>query len=113
FISQIAVRPDGSLHAVWTGIAMMLPEAPPEAGTSVWHSMSRDGGQTFSTPKQIATHGGLALIGIPTLGMDAQGRLLAVWGQGDSVPEDQLKQVRHRLYAVRSEDGDTWSEPEL
>jgi hypothetical protein len=113
FISQLAVRPDGSLHTVWTAISMVLPDAPPEAATSVWHSVSHDGGRTFSPPKPIATHGGLDLIGIPTLAMDAEGRLLAVWGQGESIPEDQLKQVRHRLYAVRSDDGETWSEPAL
>jgi hypothetical protein len=113
FIGQAVVDPHGALHAVWSGMVMMLPDAPPEAATSLWHAVSRDGGQTFSPPQRIAAHAGLDLIGIPTLGMDARGRLLAVWGQGESLPDDPLKQVRHRLFGVRSEDGETWSEPVL
>jgi hypothetical protein len=113
FISQLVVRPDGSLHVIWTTMVSTLPTAPPEAATSVWHAVSHDGGLTFSAPTAIARHAGLPLIGIPTASMAPDGSILVVLGQGHEVPEEPLVPVRHRLYGIRSADGVTWSEPAL
>jgi hypothetical protein len=110
-MGQLAVRPDGALHVVWALGEITLPGARPESATSVWHAHSRDGGRTFSEPTVAARHAGLPLIGIPTLAGDASGRLLAVWPQGED-PGERLAQVRHHLYAIRSDDGVQWSEPE-
>jgi hypothetical protein len=113
FISQLAVRPDGSLHVVWAAMVQVLPSAPPGAATSIWHAVSRDGGASFGPPTPIAEHAGLPLIGIPAFGVAPDGSMLVVWGQGSELPAEPLAQVRHRLYATRSEDGSSWSEPVL
>jgi hypothetical protein len=74
---------------------------------------SGDGGRTWTKPQAIAPNNGLPLIGILAFGVDPVGGLLVVWGQGSAVPENRLAQVRHRLYAVRSSDGRSWTEPRL
>jgi hypothetical protein len=114
FIGQLGIGPGGDVHFVWTPMLMTLPTAPPGADRSVWHVVSRDGGRTWSVPRAIAPHAGLALIGILAFGVDPRGELLVVWGQGGEVPGDRLAQVRHRLYAVRSGDGGrSWTDPAL
>jgi hypothetical protein len=93
---------------------LFAPEgAPPEALSSVAHVASRDGGETFSAPRPIARHAGLDLLGMPSMTVASDGELMVVWGQGSEVPDDPLVQIRHQLYGIRSDDGETWSEPEL
>jgi hypothetical protein len=112
-IAQLVVRPDGSLHVVWTLMLSASEGAPPGVGDSVWHAVSHDGGKTFDPPVPIATHAGLRLIGIPALGVDPAGRMVVVWGQGTSVPDNPLAQIRHQLYVMSSADGVSWTAPVL
>ena len=121
-MQQIAVRPDGSVHLVWTpagvpGVTDQLnpqSDAPPDAGKLIYHAVSTDGGATFSEPATVASHAGVGMVGIPSLAVDARGAMLWVWGQAGALPDPAVRPVlqpRHRLYAIRSEDGTTWSTP--
>ncbi len=124
--AQVAVRPDGSVHLVWSifslpGITDLigpyLPrgDEPVDAWKHIYHAVSTDGGATFSGPTRVATHAGPGKIGLPTLASDAAGRLLFVYGQAaEALPDPDIRpvrQARHRLYAIRSEDGIRWSAP--
>ncbi len=122
--SQLAVRPDGTVHVVWyvlslPGLTTPLPSrraAPPEAAASIYHAFSSDGGATFSQPRPVATHAGPGMVGIPSLAVDRRGRLLWVWGQAETLPDLKTRpilQPRHRLFGIRSDDGVTWSRPFL
>ncbi len=122
FMQQIAVRPDGSVHLVWTlaggpgrGYPSLLREnAPPEAWNAIYHSVSTDGGVTFSKPVVAATHAGAGLVSIPSLAVDRDGRLLWIWGQAEKLPDLTVRpvpQAQHRLYGICSEDGASWSKP--
>jgi hypothetical protein len=119
---QIAVRPDGSVHSMWTsggmpGLTQMPGGAdnrPPGGGKSIYHAVSTDGGATFSEPTVAGSHAGPGMVGIPSLAVDARGVMLWVWSQADALPDPTARpilQARHRLYAIRSEDGRTWSAP--
>jgi len=119
---QLGVRPDGSIHSLWThgempGIKSLgfgPSTASEDGGRSIYHAVSADGGATFSEPRVVASHAGAGMVGIPSLAVDAEGVMLWVWGQAESLPDHTLRpipQARHRLYAIRSEDGVTWSAP--
>ena len=121
-MQQIAVRPDGSVHVLWT--SAMMPGIPrqlnapadgsPDSGKLIYHVVSRDGGATFSEPKAVAAHEGDGMVGIPSLAVDANGCLLWVWGQTDVLPDPNQRpvlQARHRLFAIRSEKETDWSAP--
>jgi hypothetical protein len=119
---QIAVRPDGSVHSIWTHGAMpgvtklasMPNYAPEDGGKAIYHTVSTDGGATFSEPRVVASHAGAGMVGIPSLAIDPRGVMLWIWGQADALPDPTIRpilQARHLLYAIRSEDGVTWSAP--
>ena len=117
---QLAVRPDGTVHSMWTyGSMPGIPGGgpmgdPPDGGKPIYHAVSTDGGATFSEPKIVGAHAGAGMVGIPSLAVDQKGVMLWVWGQADSLPDPTVRpilQARHRLYAIRSEDGITWSAP--
>ena len=121
-MQQVAVRPDGTVHVVWTCAGMPgMPsglnaqaEGPPETGKHIYHVVSLDGGATFSEPTAVASHAGVGMVGIPTLTADANGSLLWVWGQADVLPDPNHRpvlQARHRLFAIRSETNTAWSPP--
>jgi hypothetical protein len=121
-MQQVGVRPDGSVHLIWTvgslpGIAGQQPaktDAPADAGSAISHAVSVDGGHSFSATRTIAHNAGMGKVGIPSLAIDPGGHMLFVWGQTDSFPDQGLRplvQPRHTLYAVRSEDGVEWSAP--
>jgi hypothetical protein len=128
--SQLAVRPDGTVHLLWhPQSAPGLPLSPEEVVamtrtrtpgadaaqlTGVFHAVSRDGGATFSEPAVVGRHAGPGLVGIPALAADPDGRLLLVWGQTDAVPDPNarpVRQARHRLVGMHSTNGATWSSP--
>lgn len=111
---QLALRADGSVHLVWYLHLAPDDAAPPDATTSIFHSYSTDGGITFSAPAVVAHHGGTERTGIPTFAADARGALLFVWGEAESLPDPHarpVQQARRRLYAIRSDDGATWTAP--
>jgi hypothetical protein len=119
---QIGVRPDGSVHSLWTygampgvtNLASVPNYAPQDGGKAIYHAVSTDGGATFSEPRAVATHAGAGMVGIPSLAVDERGMMLWIWGQADAVPDPAVRpilQARHRLFAIRSEDGATWSAP--
>ena len=116
-MQQIAVRPDGSVHLVWTCAGMPGMTAPanaPDEGRPIYHAISRDGGATFSEANAIANHAGSGKVGIPSLSVDANGSLLWVWGQADDVPDSNQRpvlQARHRLFAIRCDGDGAWSAP--
>jgi hypothetical protein len=112
------VRPDGSVHLVWylLSAAAGEPAGSPfgAATTAVYQSSSIDAGRTFSAPRVVATHAGSGLTGLPTFAVDREGRMLFVWGQADELPDPAdrpLRQARHRLVGIRSDDGFSWSAP--
>jgi hypothetical protein len=39
--------------------------------------------------------------------------MMVAWGQGSALPDSPLAQIRHRLFAIHSHDGETWSQPAL
>jgi hypothetical protein len=72
---QLAVRPDGTLDAVWRR---------GDAANRVVHSSSQDGGATFSKPAEISADEKKGAGQFPSLTATADGRLLAAWAnQGD------------------------------
>ena len=113
---QLVVRPDGSVHVVWY---FLTAAAGPvdydgEGATSIYQSVSNDGGGTFSDPVVIAQHAGSGTANIPSFAIDAEGTMLFVWGQADEVVDQEarpIRQSRHRLVGIRSEDGVTWTGP--
>ncbi len=121
-MQQIAVRPDGSVHLLWTsagipGITTQLnaqADGSPDADKLIYQVISRDGGATFSEPKAVASHAGAGMVGFPSLTVDANGSLLWVWGQAAVLPDPNqrpLLQARHRLFAIRSDGDSAWSAP--
>lgn len=119
---QIAVRPDGSVHVLWTsagvpGITSQLnaqADGSPDAGKLIYQVVSRDGGATFSEPKAVAAHAGVGMVGLPSLTVGTNGSLLWVWGQATVLPDPNqrpLLQARHRLFAIRSDGDSAWSLP--
>jgi hypothetical protein len=120
-MQQIAVRPDGSVHLVWTsggipGITNQVgpQDGSPDAGKRIYQVISRDGGATFSEPNAVAAHAGDGMVGFPSLTVDANGSLLWVWGQAAMLPDPNqrpLRQPRHRLFAIRSDGDGAWSAP--
>lgn len=121
-MQQIAVRPDGTVHVLWTsagvpGITSPLntqADGSPDASKVIYHAVSLDGGATFSEPTSVASNAGSGMVGLPSLSVDANGSLLWVWGQTDVLPDPNQRPVlqpRHRLFAIRSERGTAWSAP--
>ncbi|MEZ4584825.1 MAG: sialidase family protein [Gemmatimonadales bacterium] len=121
-MQQIAVRPDGSVHLMWTSAAMpglttqlnAGADGAPDAGSLIYHAVSRDGGASFGEPTAVASHAGVGMVGIPSLAADASGSLLWVWGQSDELPDPSQRpvlQARHRLFAIRSDGDADWSAP--
>jgi hypothetical protein len=122
FMQQLAVRPDGSLQLVWTlggspgrpGAPQAVAGAPEDASEFVYHATSTDGGKSFGEPRRIARHAGPGHVHISTLAVDGNGALLCVWGQAETLPDPDarpVRQARHRLWAIRSEDGSEWTAP--
>src|SRR5262249_34556930 len=61
-----------------------------------------------------AANAGVGWVSIPALAVDDSGTLLWLWGQAETLPDPDARpvvQARHRLYAIRSDDGVDWSEP--
>lgn len=72
---QLAVRPDGTLDAVWRR---------GDDANRIVHASSRDGGATFTKPEPIAADEKGGAGQFPSLTATPDGNLLAVWGdQGD------------------------------
>ncbi len=72
---QLAVRPDGTLDAVWRR---------GDDANRIVHSLSTDGGATFSKPQPISADEKRGAGQFPALTATADGRLLAAWGsEGD------------------------------
>ena len=99
---QLAVRPDGTVDAVWNGT---------RAGESVvLHASSTDGGASFSSPRLIAHHDPAASgIGmVLSLAVSARGRLGLCWPQS--------RPGRIHLPQIRCQETDEaghWARPEL
>jgi hypothetical protein len=72
---QLAVRPDGTLDAVWR-------VAPPNR---LVHALSKDGGTTFSKPMPISTDEGGGVGEFPSLAPALDGKLLVAWTHRDDV----------------------------
>jgi hypothetical protein len=72
---QLAVRPDGTLDAVWRR---------GDDADRVVHSLSRDGGATFTKPEPVAAGEARGAGQFPSLAATPDGRLLAAWAsRGD------------------------------
>ena len=111
-MQQIAVRPDGSVHLVWTCAGM--PGITGQSSPLIYHAVSRDAGATFSEPNAVATNAGSGKVGIPSLSVDSTGSLLGVWGQDETLPDSNQRpvvQARHRLFAIRRDGDAPWSAP--
>jgi hypothetical protein len=113
---QVVVRPDGSVHVVWFLLSAAVGGDPAaEGATAIYHVSSTDGGRTFSDPRVVAHHAGPGTGAIPSFAVDGHGRMLFVWGQATDVVDQEarpLRQSRHRLVGIRSEDGVSWTGPD-
>lgn len=101
------VGPGGVVHAVW------LHATNGSGPFSIHASRSEDGGETWSSPVEVAPVGGVGVrdmrVGaLPAVAIDARnGRLYVVW------QDDVLTPRVDQVLLSRSEDGgQTWSEPQ-
>jgi hypothetical protein len=73
---DLAVAPDGTLHAAWT-----------EYDGPLWFTSSRDGGKTFAPPQQVAGTKAEPARG-PSLAISADGAVLLAWTFGENDAAD-------------------------
>ena len=98
---QIAVRPDGTVDAVWNSTADGQPV--------VLHARSTDGGASFSTPTPIANHNADTSVGmVLSLAVSPQGRLGLCWPRPRPDPADVPQVVCQQTDAAGR-----WGEAEL
>ena len=98
---QIAVRPDGTVDAVWNSTA--------DSQAVVLHASSTDGGASFSTPTPIATHNADTSVGmVLSLAVSAEGRLGLCWPRPGPGPADVPQVVCQQTDAAGR-----WGEAEL
>jgi hypothetical protein len=77
-LAQVAVRPDGTVDAVWNGVRRGRP--------LILHAVSRDGGANFSAPERVvrlrpqANRSGI----VTSLAVSRRGRLGLCWSQAQS-----------------------------
>jgi hypothetical protein len=77
-LAQVAVRPDGTVDAVWNGVRRGRP--------AVLHAISSDGGASFSAPERVVRlRPDASRLGIVTsLAVSRRGRLGLCWSQAES-----------------------------
>ena len=101
---QIAVDLLGRLHVIYA--------VPLNEGRGVYVTFSDDAGLTWSEPATVfdAQAAGWLSVAQPSLSVDEQGRLLAVWARAP-LPGNGPAEGLYTAYAAG--DGETWSEPQL
>ncbi len=112
--SACVIGPDGAWHAVFqeweTHGSPML----------IYHTTSRDGGQSWTTPQDLTNDDSGNGAGFPQMAMDAQGRIFAAWirfgEQGRVIAQPTLDgpggYVAGTL-TVRQWTGSGWSQPRV
>ena len=99
---DVLVDEDNTVHVVWEsgpGGTLGGVELPVE----ILYTRSTDGGTTWETPLQL-TNAEILQARNPSIALDGQGRLLAVW----------VYLIDDRYYSITSDDkGKTWSAPSL
>jgi hypothetical protein len=94
------VERDGNAHVVWASFRRR--EIDPRG--VVLHSVSRDGGASFSPPRRVAGfRNGFAAYRLVALAATEGGRLLACWSEGGNRSS--------RTSCSRSAGGASWSRP--
>lgn len=113
-LSQIVVRPNGTVDLLWLNIAG--DEAAVRRGklgsAKITHAASSDGGTSFSLPQTVAKIDD-GRVDVPTLATNASGKLLACWPQilrkDIDLRRDKLRSAT--VTCSNSADGLTWSSP--
>jgi BNR repeat-like domain len=97
---QVVVERDGDAHVVWA--SFRRGDTDPRG--VILHSVSRDGGASFSPPRRVAGfRNGFAAYKLVALAATEGGRLLACWSDGG----DRTS----RTTCSRSSGGASWSRP--
>lgn len=97
---QVVVEPDGDAHVAWASFR----RGENDRRGVVLHSVSRDGGATFSPPRRVAGfRNGFAAYKLVALAASQGGRLLACWSEGGNRSS--------RTTCSRSAGGARWSRP--
>ena len=101
---QIVADLLGRLHVLYA--------VPLNEGRGIRYTYSDDAGQTWVPATTVfdAEAAGWLSVASPTLSVDPQGRLLAVWAQ-TPLPGNGLPEALYYAYAAG--DGENWSAPEL
>lgn len=110
YFPDIAVGPDGVLHAVWTESTPGEPskDCPPGLCSDIFYRQSRDGGIRWSPPVNLSR----SEVGTMKahVRVDPLNRVHVFWEEGGDrwVPNDRLVGV---AYTLSTDGGVTWSEP--
>jgi hypothetical protein len=97
---QVVVERDGDAHVVWASFR----RSETDRRGVVLHSVSRDGGASFSAPRRVARfRNGFAAYKLVALTASEGGRLLACWSEGGNRSS--------RTTCSRSAGGARWSRP--
>ncbi|HET9328432.1 MAG TPA: sialidase family protein [Candidatus Eisenbacteria bacterium] len=81
---DLAVAPDGTLHAAWTAYEGLL-----------WFSRSSDGGRSFSAPHAVWGRRGEGPARGPSIGVGDSGHVVLAWSVGDD-PEADIRLASSR-----------------
>ena len=111
YFPDIAVGPDGTLHAVWTESAgnKASPDCPLGDCADIFYRQSTDGGVHWSAPLNLS-RSEVGTMKVHVLA-DAQGRVHVFWEEGgDRWVSDHPVGV---AYALSTDGGQTWSAPQV
>jgi hypothetical protein len=98
---QLAVGPNSEIYVLTTG----LPEDKPTDDGDIYLMRSLDAGATWETPTRLNTDDTTAPQFFPSIDVDEEGVVHAMWGD----MRDDPMEVRYHIYYSRSEDqGETW-----
>jgi hypothetical protein len=120
---EIAVGPDGTVHLIWLDKGLVADRPPPKprkpgehshrSSTNLYYSQSRNGGDSWSTPKQVNKVDGAVWgfqVSKPRIAV-GKSRTIHIFFPGNEWSEAAGKDTVTARYMRSTDNGDTFSDP--